>query len=70
MEEKNQKEEELIQELAHWKETFDAAENSHGLHLRAYQEGQQRQEDQLTLLETRVRDYTFLQNLNLISFLV
>lgn len=44
----------LQQELAHLKETLAAKEETHQLHLRAYQDTHERQEEQLTHLEARV----------------
>ncbi len=42
------------EEVAHLRETLAAKEEAHELHLRAYQDTHERQEEQLTLLETRV----------------
>lgn len=42
------------QEVAHLKETLMTKEEAHDLHLRAYQDTQERQEEQLTSLEARV----------------
>ena len=43
----------LQQELAHLKEVLATKEEAHEIHLRAYQDSHQRQEEQLTLLEAR-----------------
>lgn len=48
------KNQQLEQEVVHLNETLAANEEAHELHLRAYQDSQERQEEQLTLLETRV----------------
>ena len=45
----------LEQEVSNLKETLVDKEESHALHLRAYQDTHERQEEQLTLLEKRVR---------------
>ena len=44
----------LQQELAHLKEVLATKEEAHEIHLRAYQDTHQRQDEQLTLLEVRV----------------
>lgn len=44
----------LQQELAHLKEVLTTKEEAHEIHLRAYQDTHERQEEQLTLLEARV----------------
>lgn len=54
MEELHYKNKQLEQELANLRQTLVTKEESHDLHLRAYQDTQERQEEQLTLLETRV----------------
>ena len=45
----------LSEEVAHLRETLAAKDEAHELHLRAYQDTHERQEEQLTLLEARVR---------------
>ena len=47
----------LSQEVAQLRETLLSKEQAHELHLRAYQDTHDRQEEQLTLLETRVSGF-------------
>ena len=54
MEELHHKNEELEQEVMNLRQTLVSKEEAHDLHLRAYQDTHERQEEQLTLLETRV----------------
>ena len=56
MEDLHYQNKQLELEVAHLKETLTAKEESHSLHLRAYQDTHERQEEQLTLLEARVRE--------------
>ena len=44
----------LSDEVTHLRETLAAKDEAHELHLRAYQDTHDRQEEQLTLLEARV----------------
>lgn len=56
VEELHFKNEQFEQEVAHLKETLVTKEEAHDLHLRAYQDTHERQEEQLTLLENRVAE--------------
>lgn len=48
------KNKQLEHEVAHLEATLVTKEEAHDLHLRAYQDTHERQEEQLTLLEARV----------------
>ena len=54
MEELHVERKQLNEEVALLKETLAAKDEAHQLHLRAYQDTHERQEEQLTLLEARV----------------
>lgn len=56
VEELHFKNKQFEQEVAHLKETLVTKEEAHDLHLRAYQDTHERQEEQLTLLENRVAE--------------
>ena len=45
----------LLDEIANLKQTLESKEKAHNLHIRAYQDGHDRQEDQIAMLEARVR---------------
>ena len=54
MEELHLENKRLQQEVMHLKDVLTTKEDAHDIHIRAYQDTQQRQEEQLTLLEERV----------------
>lgn len=54
VEELHYKNKQLEEEVADLRQTLATKEEAHDLHLRAYQDTHERQEEQLTLLETRV----------------
>lgn len=61
MEELHVENKQLREEVAHLRETLVAKEDAHELHLRAYQDTHERQEEQLTLLEARVSCWSLLR---------
>ena len=58
------KEENLLQEVDRLKKCLDEKENTHELHLRAYQDGHDRQKEQLNLFEKRVYIFNYLAGLH------